>query len=227
MSGQTTCWTVIRGAAAGDDAQRQLFARRYEDVVRAYLVARWRRSPLLQDVDDAIQEVFVEAFREGGVLSKADPEYPGGFRAFFYGVVRNVAMRLESRQGRRRDRQPATEFFQESPDARDDGLSRVFDRAWARSIMLEAAQRQRERAEFERGSALTRVELLRLRFHEGLPIREIARLWQDDPARLHREYARARKEFRAALAEVVAGHQPGSNEAAIDRHCASLLSLLK
>ena len=33
----TTCWTVIRGAAAGDRDDRDLFARRYEPVVRAYL----------------------------------------------------------------------------------------------------------------------------------------------------------------------------------------------
>lgn len=227
MAGQTTCWTTIRGAAAGDDAQKQAFARRYADVVRAYLVARWQHSPLLQEVDDALQEVFVEAFRAGGVLERASPEYPGGFRAFFYGVVRNVAMRFEARQGRRRDRQPATEFFQESTDGRDEGLSQVFDRAWAQSIMRQAAERQRQRAEDERGDALTRVELLRLRFHEGLPIREIARLWQADPTHLHREYARARKEFRAALSEVVADHQPGAAPAAIERHCEQLVSFLK
>jgi DNA-directed RNA polymerase specialized sigma24 family protein len=33
-------------------------ARRYHGVVRAYLVARWRRSALRDDLDDATQEVF-------------------------------------------------------------------------------------------------------------------------------------------------------------------------
>ena len=57
-------------------------------------------------------------------------------------------------------------------------------------------------------------------------IREIARLWAADPAELHREYARARREFKAALAEVVAFHHPGS-AAAIERECAELLALLE
>jgi hypothetical protein len=37
-----------------------------------------------------------------------------------------------------------------------------------------------------------RVELLTLRFHEAMPIREIARLWGVDAASLHHEYAQAR-----------------------------------
>jgi RNA polymerase sigma-70 factor (ECF subfamily) len=67
--------------------------------------------------------------------------------------------------------------------------------------------------------------LLRLRFHDGLPVRDIAARWDADPAKLHHEYARAREEFRAALREVVAFHQPGSADA-IDRACADLLGLL-
>jgi RNA polymerase sigma-70 factor (ECF subfamily) len=67
--------------------------------------------------------------------------------------------------------------------------------------------------------------LLRLRFHEGLPIREIARRWGADAAELHHQYARARKEFLAALREVVAAHQPGP-PSAVDQACAQLLALL-
>jgi len=37
---------MIRGAAAGEVAERERFARRYIPVVRAYLVARWRISQL-------------------------------------------------------------------------------------------------------------------------------------------------------------------------------------
>ena len=53
------------------------------------------------------------------------------------------------------------------------------------------------------------MELLHLRFDEGLPIREIARLWEVDPAQLHYEYAKARKEFKNALMEVLSFHHPG------------------
>jgi RNA polymerase sigma-70 factor (ECF subfamily) len=227
MSGaHTTCWTVIREAAGGDAGARQRFAERYEQIVRSYLLARWRGSPLLQDLDDVIQEVFVEAFRDGGVLERADPQSPGGFRAFFYGVIRNVARRAESRHGRRRDRQPPTAFFGEAPEKAEQRLSRVFDRAWARAVMREAAERQREAAQGAGADAQRRVELLRMRFYEGWPIREIARIWGADPADLHRDYARARKEFKSALAEVVAFHHPGS-AAAIERECVNLLAMLE
>jgi RNA polymerase sigma-70 factor (ECF subfamily) len=67
--------------------------------------------------------------------------------------------------------------------------------------------------------------LLRLRFQEGLPIREVARLWQEDPATLHREYARARQEFKAALLDVMTSYHADS-PATAERECADLLTLL-
>ena len=63
-----TCWTLIRAAAAGQAAEREEFSRRYLAPVRAYLAARWRASPILGELDDAVQEVFVACFREGGAL---------------------------------------------------------------------------------------------------------------------------------------------------------------
>jgi len=226
MPGHTTCWTEIRDAAGGDPTARQAFAERYERIVRAYLVARWRNGPLRTEVDDVIQEVFVESFRDGGVLEKVDPGSPGGFRAFFYGVVRNVARRAESKLGRRRDQQAPTGFFSESAGDADQHLSRIFDRTFAAEMMRDAAARQRVLAEGRGPEAVRRVELLRLRFYEGMPIREIAKLWDRDATELHREYARARKEFKQALAEVVAFHQPGS-PAAVERECEQLLEMLR
>jgi RNA polymerase sigma-70 factor (ECF subfamily) len=49
-----------------------------------------------------------------------------------------------------------------------------------------------------------RVELLRLRFEDNLPIRTIAERRQVSAAELHHSYALARREFKAALLEVVA-----------------------
>jgi len=123
------------------------------------------------------------------------------------GVVRNVARQYETRRARRREQMPPSEL---EVAARDATLSRVFDRAWAREIMRHAAERQAERAAVKGEEALRRVELLRLRFHDGLPIRDIACRWNADPARLHHEYAQARQEFRAALLEVVTFHRPGN-----------------
>src|SRR5215831_5732627 len=94
---ESTCWTVIRAAAAGSPADREELARRYLAVVRAYLAARWRGLNLRAELDDAVQEVFVECFRQGGALEAAGAGRVSSFRAFLYGVVRNVARRFESR----------------------------------------------------------------------------------------------------------------------------------
>jgi len=92
-------------------------------------------------------------------------------------------------------------------------------------ILRQAAARQRAQARDE--AARRRVELLRLRFEEGLPIRDISRRWDADPARLHHEYATARKEYRASLREIVGFHQPGAEGAALDRECLRLLNLFE
>jgi DNA-directed RNA polymerase specialized sigma24 family protein len=216
---ESTCWTVIRAAAAGSPADRDELGRRYLGVVRAYLSARWRGSALRDDLDDATQEVFVECFRAGGALEAAATGRVSGFRAFLYGVVRNVARRYESRPVRA-VAGPLPEIAADDPDQ-----SRLFERAWARSIMAEAAQLQRRRAAEEGAEALRRVELLRLRFEENLSIRAIAELWGTDAAHLHHAYALARQEFRAALLEVVAFHQPGG-PTEIEEEAASLLKAL-
>jgi RNA polymerase sigma-70 factor (ECF subfamily) len=215
---ESTCWTVIRAAAAGSPADREQLAHRYLGVVRAYLAARWRGSPLRTDLDDAVQEVFVECFRQGGALEAAGAGRVPGFRAFLYGVVRNVARRFESRPVR------ATAPL---PDIRanEESLSRLFERTWAQAIMTEAAQLQKRRAGERGPEAVRRVELLRLRFEEGLPIRAIAERWGVAAAELHHAYAKARQEFRAALLEVVAFHHPGS-PADVEQEAVSLLAAL-
>ena len=96
---ETTCWSLIRRASAGEDDGRLLFAGRYEPFVRALLAARWRGSARVNEIDDAVQDVFLECFRSGGVLSRAGEDRVPAFRAFLVGVVRNVARRIESRRG--------------------------------------------------------------------------------------------------------------------------------
>jgi RNA polymerase sigma factor (sigma-70 family) len=225
-SAQSTCWTVIQAAAAGSREDREHFARRYAPIVRAYLAARWRQSPLAGDLDDAVQEVFVDCFKQDGVLRRADPARAGGFRAFLYGVVRVVALRLETRRARDRQQQPSMEVDLDEVVAAEDSLAHAFDRAWAKALVREAAELQAEQARHSGPAALRRVELLHLRFHDGLPIRDIAERWQADPAQLHHDYARARQEFKAALLEVMAFHYPGA-AAEIEQECANLMVLLE
>ena len=213
-SPDATCWTMIRAAAGGDRAARERFGRAYLPVVRAYLAARWRQAA--GDVDDAVQDVFVECFRGGGALEKVEAGRPGGFRAFLLGVARNVARRFE-------DRRRADGSLPDGVAADETGPAEAFDRAWARALLQQAARLQGERASGAGEAARRRVELLRLRFQDGRPIRDIARQWGIEPAKLHHEYAVAREEFRTALREVVAFHHPGAPAADVERICLDLV----
>lgn len=156
---------------------------------------------MLNELDDAVQEVFLLCFGDRSVLTGADPRR--GFRKFLYGVARNVARNMERTLARRARNVPGADVDPHGLPAADPALSRIFDREYARSIMQEAAETMAAQARSAGGEAPRRVELLRLRFEEGLPIRDIARLWAADPDALHRQYAKASREFKAALRDVV------------------------
>ena len=131
---QATCWTLIQSASAGSEEDREQFAARYVAIVRMYLAHRWRGTSMLSELDDAIQEVFLELFREGGVLDVVQERRPNSFRSFLYGVSRNVARRREKDIGRQRRRYPAVDIDPERHEAEEASQSRVFDRAWAQAI---------------------------------------------------------------------------------------------
>jgi RNA polymerase sigma-70 factor (ECF subfamily) len=215
---EVTHWSVIRRVRAGEIEARAEFARTYGPVVRAFLLARWRGTSLVSEVEDAAQDVFVDLLRPNGAVERADSTLPGGFRAYLYGVVRNVARRVEERRARRREVNVDSSFPPPEPANREEPVSHAFDRAWARSLLRQAAALQRARAAAAGPEALRRVELLQLRFARDMPIREIAALWGEDPARLHRMYAQAREEFKDAVRAVAEELEPGlSTEAACRR----------
>lgn len=220
---EITAWTLVQGAAAGDPARRSDFAERYLPLVRRYLAERWRNGALRQDLEDAVQEVFVECLREGGVVESAEPGRPGGFRGFLFGAVRNVARRWEA--ARSEPRRVRTESVMPADVEADEGrLDELLDREWARCLMRQAAEHHRRTA-LARGAAARReVELLRLRFEEDLPVRAIAARWGEDPDVVHRRYRRAREEFRRSLRRVVADHHPDLED--LDGECRRLLALL-
>jgi RNA polymerase sigma-70 factor (ECF subfamily) len=221
-----TCWTLIRAAARGERSARADFAVRYVPVVRAALAARWQRSHHMREIEDAVQDVFVECFRAEGAIGRADPSRSGGFRAYLRGVVQNIAARVERRDARQARLREPEEIDPEKVVAVDTRLSTAFDRAWARSIMREAADVHASHAAAQGAAAEQRLRILRLRFEEGLPIRDVARRLAMEPSAAHHEYARARKEFRAALNQVVAFYRPGSAEE-VEQECEALLHLLK
>lgn len=215
-----TCWTLIHSAASGSHESLDLFIRRYECTVRQTLAARWSRSWRTVLIDDAVQEVFLECIKPSGVLSKADNSYAGGFRALLYGVTRNIIRRFEAQPA------PANVAI---PDeiASESAVSRAFDRQWAQAIMKEASQTQIRQAELRGAAAVRRVDLLKARFQDGKPIREIAESWEVDVDWLHRQYAKARQEFTAALLSVVSTYQPRASDAENIQTCRELLTILR
>ncbi len=210
-------------AAAGDTQARATFAGIYLDVVRAYLASRWQNGRMAPSLDDAVQEVFLECFRAGGALHGVDREGSGAFRTFLYGVVRNVARRVEERLRRNREisTDAATATFEEPTD--DSTPSAAFDRAWAQALVVRARDRQRREA--VEPEARRRVELLDLRFRDGLPIRDIAKAWELPAERVHAMYRRAREEFKASLRAELSFHGP-ADPRSLETECARILSLL-
>lgn len=224
--GHTTCWDLVQTAANGHAGSREELTTQYLPVVRDALAARWAAGPLRGEVDDAVQEVFVECFRKGGALQRARPDAGSGFRGFLFGVTRNVALRFERQHMRRLDAAATQELEASKIPGDDVGLSVAFDSAWAGAMVRRARQLQTERANEKGEAARRRVAILELRFQEDLPIREIAQLLEQDPAYVHHQYAQARKEFRTALEDVVREHQQLGPGQAVAAECERLLDLL-
>ncbi len=222
VSSVSTRWTVIRRAAQGIPADQAEFVGRYGSVIRAYLVARWRHTALFDQVEDAAQQVLLDCFKKDGALSRADPDREAGFRAFLYGVVRNVALTVERTRARTRERQTTSSVDLEAFESKEDSCATVFDREWARTLLRDAAEVHLARAREKGPEATRRHRLLALRYGENLAIREIAARWEMDAAVLHREYPKAREEFKRALMDVVRDLQGGGPEA-VDEECTRLL----
>jgi RNA polymerase sigma factor (sigma-70 family) len=222
---ESTCWTLVEHAAIGDPAAREEFGRRYFPIVRAYLKARWRGRLTTEEIEDAMQDVFVAFLREEGVLEKLKPGRQEGFRALLYAVAHNTALRVEHARARKLDSPGSESFHAEENAAAEESLSRVFDRAWAESIVREAAELQKELARAEGDGAVRRFELLRLQFEEELTIAAIAERWGVPAEPLYKEAVRAKREFKEAVRRVVSFHHPDAPDL-VERECRALLMLL-
>lgn len=222
----TTCWTLIDGAANGTPGAVDQFVDSYAPIIEAYLAARWNGTAMEQFRDDALQEVFVECFKSGGVLTRAGTGAVQSFRGFLSGTVKNIALRFEHRKHGRREVQPGTVFEPRDPKETELRCSRVFDRAWAEAMLREATTRHRERAATMGPDAMRRAEILRLRFQEELSMGEIAERLEMEIRALHNAYEKARRDFMDALGDVVGFHNPGQH-VAVSKEVDRILELLR
>lgn len=153
------------------------------------------------------------------------PIQRGDVRGLLFGVVRNVAARFEERALKRTRRNGATGSILDTIRAAEPSMSFLFDREWARALLRLAGDRMKADAQEKGPGARLRVELLRLRFGDGLPIRDIATQWDVDPESVHRAYAHGRAEFRRYLREVVAEHVVRAEDD-LEREVARVFELL-
>ena len=216
---------MLRAASAGDSTARSAFVRSYTAPIRAYLSHRWRNASLKDSIDDAVQDVFVECIKPGGVIEHAAPER-GEFRALLYGVIRNVARRIEKHAASFELQQPAESVPLDDLPNQAEPLSHALDRTWAQSLLREAVLRHAQNARCGNDANRQRYRILRMRHHQNLPIREIAaRLHETDSEAIHNAYRRARREFHTCLREVVARHT-GADVESLDAECRRVSALL-
>jgi RNA polymerase sigma-70 factor (ECF subfamily) len=222
----STSWNLIEQAGAGDARARAAFAERYGPSIRAMLAGRWRGTSLAANIDDAVQELFVECLKPDGVLARADRSVPQGFRALLGAVARNVALRFEARAARvsRASGSPSA-ISEVQADA--TSLAEALDRRWAIDLVREAAALHDHLARGGGDSARLRVELLRLRFGEDLSIATIAERLGRDQAFLHHQYAKARRDFLRCLHAVLEARYPGDDRRTARERSRQLIELLR
>jgi DNA-directed RNA polymerase specialized sigma24 family protein len=221
----STAWSMIVAAGAGELGARDRFARTYGGVIRAYLAARWRLPAAHDAVDDGTQEVFVQCFKQGGALHRVDPDGPARFRSYLYAVVKHVADRIERTNGVRRTPQEGAGPGLDDLERGDATLSRVFDRAWVAMLTRRAWLLMASRLEAG-GSGGERLRILDLRFQQGLAPAAIAARLQLDAGHVYQQLRNAKRDFRAALLEVVGSYHPGATAAEVESRCAALVELL-
>jgi RNA polymerase sigma-70 factor (ECF subfamily) len=136
---ESTCWTVIRAAAAGSTSDRDELARRYLGAVQAYLSARWRGSALRDDLDDATLEVFIDSFRQGGAVEVAGPT---GCPTIAPASMGSSAKSLAGSRAGPNVRQALCRKSRRMTSANPVSSTAP----WAQAIMAEAARLQRQRA---------------------------------------------------------------------------------
>jgi len=215
----SSCWELVEAAASDDRVQRSALYARYEPVVRAFFCARWGLDGRHDRVRAAVQETFFELFRPG---SPSDHNaYDASFRDYLLEVVRETAPPFEERAAEAAQHDLAAQLTVEN----DAVVLHAFDRAWARSLVRQAGALQRERASEHRGGAMLRCQLIEMRFNEGLSLGAAGAKMGLQGETLRTAYAKAGREFAAALREVIREHDP-SRPAEVDRTCKNIGRLL-
>lgn len=219
----STCWSLVDAAAKGGTVEREAFSEQYAPLIRRYLAARWRLPPGHDQVVEGSHEVVIQLLKPGGALANVVPGRAGGFRAYLYGVVRNVALMVERTARRHRDLRFESCLDPEQVEQSEATLSQAFDRAWVEMLAAQARRRMAEQTGPRHQAAYLCMEM---RYGEGLPPREIALRSGRDVKEVYELLRTARLGYRRALLAVVAEHHPDCNEQELEAKCKELAQLL-
>lgn len=158
------------------EAARTLVERNYDPICRFF-----RTKTCAQAVDDLVQQTFLRA-------SERRFRGEGSFRAYLFGVARNV-VREHYRQGRREGTEP--DFNESSVRDLDAGVSTAAAGRAEQRVML--AQLQRLPLDIQ----LT----LELFYWEGLSVAELAQVLEVPPGTVKSRLFRGRTLLREAMSE--------------------------
>lgn len=213
----STRWSIVLGAAARDPASRDEFVARYDRVVRAYFAARWRLPTADERVANSVQDTFFEFLKPNGALDRVDPQHPGGFRAFLFGVTVRVAADADRKRHRRPEQTGADlDQFENSAES----ASAAFDRAWATMVIDEALDSMTAQ---DGEVAHQRMAALQMRYYDQLAPREIAARTGYDVKQVYRLLETGRAHFRVAILQVMSKYHPDDSQAELERRCQELL----
>jgi RNA polymerase sigma factor (sigma-70 family) len=173
---------LLEAWAAGDrSAGEELFSRHFEPVVRFF------QNKIDRDHDDLIQKTFLGCL-EGRALFRGD----GSFRAFMFGVARNVL----GKHLRQRYREPsALDFAHVSVAELGDSPSHLVAEDQRQQLMLHALRR----------IPIDHQIVLELHYWEGMTATEVGEMLGVPVGTAKTRLRRAKQLLAAELADLLAG----------------------
>ncbi len=210
-----TSWNLVSLAGTDVDLARREFALRYEKFVRRVLAKRWLGTIFCNDFDDAIQEVFIECFKPGGVIERADSRRGNSFRTLLFQVASHVAARFERSHRRWQSQGMDEDLLNEMATTHASGYD-VVTQEEVSDLVREALRRMIHHHDPD---VRSRGQLLDRHICQNEKIIAMAGGDSGVAERLHREHRKAKKEWKSFLVEVV------QSEYRVPEHEAQLIVL--
>ena len=213
----STRWTVVELAGQPDGTAQfgalgALLAN-YRPPMLTYL--RWRWSMSAEQAEDVVQSFILKKVLEKRLLARADRER-GSFRAFLRKALDYFAIDLWKAKKAVDGAVPLEEVEQRLSS--DDGGMDVFDEAWVREVLAEAAGRMREMCQreardeiwgiFEARVLAPAVDGTRAASYEIL----MERFGIQTPGQAHNLLVTAKRWYERCLKDVIAEYAPGQEE---------------